>query len=96
MCCVDRARAHEIWESEGRPTGRDREHWERATREIEAEVEGPDHQPSEQNMDQGGADRLQPGGTIPSGGPGAGMGSIGTGGGSTAGKPSGSVRRRSA
>jgi hypothetical protein len=30
-------RAHQIWEEEGRPTGRDREHWERATREIDDE-----------------------------------------------------------
>lgn len=29
-----RERAHEIWESEGRPVGRDREHWEMACREI--------------------------------------------------------------
>ena len=29
-----RARAHEIWESEGRPEGRDREHWEQAFREM--------------------------------------------------------------
>jgi hypothetical protein len=32
-----RERAHKIWEAEGRPHGRDREHWERAAREIEAE-----------------------------------------------------------
>lgn len=28
-------RAHELWEQEGRPEGREREHWERAAREIE-------------------------------------------------------------
>lgn len=32
-----RHRAHAIWEKEGRPEGRDREHWERATAEVEAE-----------------------------------------------------------
>lgn len=32
-----RERAHAIWEEEGRPEGRDAEHWERAGREIEAE-----------------------------------------------------------
>jgi len=32
-----RERAYHIWEAEGRPHGRDREHWERAGREIEAE-----------------------------------------------------------
>jgi hypothetical protein len=26
--------AHRIWEEEGRPEGREREHWERACREI--------------------------------------------------------------
>ncbi len=32
-----RKRAHEIWEQEGRPEGRQREHWARATREIQME-----------------------------------------------------------
>ncbi len=27
-------RAYEIWEQEGRPSGREREHWERAERET--------------------------------------------------------------
>lgn len=31
-----RARAYEIWESEGRPDGKEGEHWERAAREIAA------------------------------------------------------------
>ena len=29
-----RARAHELWEAEGRPEGADIEHWERASREV--------------------------------------------------------------
>ncbi len=29
-----RQRAHELWEEEGRPEGRDRDHWQQATREI--------------------------------------------------------------
>src|SRR5437763_1846772 len=29
-----RQRAHQIWEEEGRPEGRDREHWVRASREV--------------------------------------------------------------
>lgn len=29
-----RARAHAIWEEEGRPDGRSEEHWARATREV--------------------------------------------------------------
>jgi hypothetical protein len=33
-----RERAYHIWEAEGRPHGRDREHWERASREIGAEA----------------------------------------------------------
>lgn len=32
-----RQRAHAIWESHGRPHGADREHWDQATREIDAE-----------------------------------------------------------
>jgi hypothetical protein len=39
------------------------------------------------------ANRLQPGGTVPGGGPGASTGSIGTGGGSTGGAPTGSTKR---
>ncbi|WP_245486638.1 MULTISPECIES: DUF2934 domain-containing protein [unclassified Mesorhizobium] len=30
-------RAHEIWEQEGRPAGREQEHWDQAVQEIEAE-----------------------------------------------------------
>ena len=30
-----RARAHQIWEEEARPEGREQLHWERAIREIE-------------------------------------------------------------
>jgi trimethylamine:corrinoid methyltransferase-like protein len=29
-------RAYEIWESEGRPDGREQEHWHKAVREVEA------------------------------------------------------------
>jgi hypothetical protein len=32
-----RNRAYEIWEREGRPHGRDREHWHQARREIDDE-----------------------------------------------------------
>jgi len=31
-----KARAHEIWEREGRPDGREQAHWEQATKEIDA------------------------------------------------------------
>ena len=30
-------RAHQLWEAEGRPHGRDGEHWHRAEEEIDAE-----------------------------------------------------------
>lgn len=32
-----RERAHAIWEQEGRPDGRELEHWERAERELDGE-----------------------------------------------------------
>jgi Protein of unknown function (DUF2934) len=32
-----RERAHQLWEQEGRPHGRDSDHWEQAAREIDAE-----------------------------------------------------------
>ncbi|WP_280842803.1 DUF2934 domain-containing protein [Pararoseomonas baculiformis] len=35
-----RRRAHEIWEREGRPEGRQEEHWAQACREIAAEGDG--------------------------------------------------------
>ena len=97
-----RARAHQLWEAEGRPHGRDREHWEQAAGELANET-GPsstDRPPSAgaqpvgpaQPGGAGGvASGLQPGGVRPGGGPAATQGAIGTGGGSTAAKPSGSV-----
>ncbi len=33
-------RAHEIWESEGRPDGRDAEHWSRAEEELRNQMDG--------------------------------------------------------
>ncbi len=33
-----RERAHRMWEDEGRPMGRDSEHWQRAMNEIEDEL----------------------------------------------------------
>jgi len=35
-----RRRAYELWESEGRPTDRDREHWEQAERELTDAAQG--------------------------------------------------------
>jgi hypothetical protein len=39
------ARAYAIWESEGRPHGRDYEHWLRAEREIAAQADRPSQTP---------------------------------------------------
>lgn len=39
-----RHRAHEIWESEGRPDGRDTEHWQQAALEMEDEERGKQEQ----------------------------------------------------
>lgn len=33
-----RQRAHEIWEAEGRPEGRDRDHWQQAEQELHEPV----------------------------------------------------------
>jgi hypothetical protein len=95
-----RARAHQIWEEEGRPEGRQQEHWERAAREIEAREGGGETRtertgPDEMAGSAGVASGLQPGGTKPGGGPGAGEGSIGTGGGSTADEPADARKRKS-
>jgi hypothetical protein len=32
-----RERAHRLWEQEGRPSGREVDHWDQASREIDAE-----------------------------------------------------------
>lgn len=85
-----RARAYEIWEREGRPEGREDEHWRQAAAEVDAE----DSDVSGQAIPAGSSGTssgLQPGGTVPGGGPGASQGSIGTGGASSG--PSGTVKR---
>lgn len=40
-----RARAHQIWEDEGRPDGRDPQHWDQAQREL-AEADEADSDPA--------------------------------------------------
>lgn len=42
-----RARAHAIWEEEGRPEGRAEEHWARATREVETAMAAEGGAPAE-------------------------------------------------
>ena len=62
-----RQRAHEIWEMEGRPEGRNQEHWERAHREIDAKQnETPSGQISEtRSPDDPTVGKSQPGRTVP-------------------------------
>ncbi len=92
-----RERAHAIWEAEGRPEGRESEHWERAMRDVDAGDHGSpgalSNRGEQPAASVGQASGLQRSGVGPGGGPGAGAGSIGSGGGSTAGASTGSVRR---
>ena len=94
-----RERAHQIWEKEGQPEGRERDHWERAEREIDGEREQrAEHEsPSSgrSSASSGVPSGIQPGGTKPGGGPAAGPATIGTGGESTANSATGSVKDRS-
>ncbi|MCZ0961207.1 DUF2934 domain-containing protein [Paracoccus benzoatiresistens] len=53
-----RLRAHEIWESEGRPEGRDADHWSRAEEELRNQLEGD--QPSGADMLAGDTAQPQP------------------------------------
>ena len=47
-----RRRAHEIWEREGRPEGRQEDHWAQACREIAAEEDGPGAAASSSSVNQ--------------------------------------------
>jgi hypothetical protein len=47
-----RERAYDIWQREGRPHGRDAEHWRRAAAEIEAESQP---RPEPETVGAGGA-----------------------------------------
>lgn len=57
-----RARAHQIWEEEGRPQGREQEHWEKAAREMEG------HQAFNEGAFAGIGSEPQPGDKLPDGG----------------------------
>lgn len=81
-------RAHAIWEKEGRPEGRDFQNYMDAIAEMMAEAEGDDQRPT--SGPGGISTNLHPGGMAPAGGA-ATVGSIGTGGGTTAGAPTGSA-----
>lgn len=80
-------RAYLIWERENRPEGRDFQNYMEAVAELMAERDGgqrPTGGPA------GISTNLHPGGIAPVGGAPT-VGSIGTGGGQTAGRPSGSA-----
>lgn len=86
-----RERAYALWEEAGRPEGKDVEHWHQAEHEL------ADNAATAQGTDSvsgnGLASNLQRGGTMPGRSPGAGVGSIGTGGGSTDNEATGTVGR---
>ena len=54
-----RERAYAIWEREGRPRGREREHWEQAAAELAAEDDGAIEAAE---LDAGSTITLSPGG----------------------------------
>ena len=65
-----RTRAYEIWESEGRPDGRHEQHWRTASEEFSRQQPtGVDAGRKNASETTPLASNLQPGGTIPNGGP---------------------------
>jgi hypothetical protein len=73
-----RRRAHEIWEREGRPHGKDAEHWERAVREIDGEaatLQPGGEAPARGTAKTRSRGREQQGGSLPVSGTGAGSAS---------------------
>jgi hypothetical protein len=86
-----RERAHQLWESEGRPEGQHEDHWARAKEELENI--GMDAVPGESEAASGLSTSLQPGGTIPGAPPASVAGSIGTDDGSTADRDARTVGR---
>jgi len=101
-----RRRAYEIWERDGRPEGREAEHWRQAAQEIEAEenaaaiggASGTPPEPKKSGAGRGGkaaglASPLQPGGTTPGASPATSVGSMGTGGGSTGRRATGNAKK---
>ncbi|WMT92785.1 DUF2934 domain-containing protein (plasmid) [Pelagibacterium sp. H642] len=55
-----RARAQEIWEEEGRPSGKAEEHWRRASEELKEDAIDPRTHPS---SGEPGTSSLESGGT---------------------------------
>ena len=66
-----RERAHQIWEREGGRDGDHESHWQRAQAELQQE-----HGAEGDGNTSGLSTSLQPGGTIPGGGPAAGADSM--------------------
>ncbi len=60
-----RRRAHEIWEEEGRPEGREYSHWLRARAEINDEEDGDAPAPAERTSKADIARNALPPGTVP-------------------------------
>ena len=82
-------RAHQIWEREGRPDGRDFQNYMAAVAELVDESgESANHSVQ---VPSGLSTNLQPGGVAPVGGAPT-MGSIGTGGAPTGGNATGTAR----
>jgi hypothetical protein len=50
-----RAKAHELWEADGKPEGRDREHWEQAAKLVDEE----ERQAARAKSDPEAADRTR-------------------------------------
>ncbi|TDK31339.1 DUF2934 domain-containing protein [Rhizobium deserti] len=71
-----RARAHQIWEDEGRAEGNDERHWQQASNEIDAETFADGG--GQPGGASGIASSLQPGGMSPGGEPAAGADSLGS------------------
>ncbi|MCE7796654.1 DUF2934 domain-containing protein [Sphingobium sufflavum] len=46
-----RARAHALWEAEGKPHGRDALHWDQATRELDGSAAAPQDAAEESAQD---------------------------------------------
>ncbi len=81
-------RAHEIWEREGRPEGRDTQNYFDAVGELMAEQEGGDAHARPTSGPAGHSSSLHPGGVSPAGGAPL-EGALGTGGPATGGQPTG-------
>jgi hypothetical protein len=55
-----RQRAYEIWEREGKPDGREAEHWDKAAAEIDAERESTEAMTSAADTTEAGAPPAPP------------------------------------